>query len=184
MSSTTRIQFSDCFLYLYTSLINDDCNRYQIQEKRKRESSSAIVEGLCCIWLCNVGSYGYMPTLPQRFRTNTADFISWYHSVVPEKYEKSIFWQDKREGTKRSCPFCSGQLGPGLNGQECLFIIILSTLTVHQVRGGDRGTRLNSQSGTSWWGLDFGCVPSGCLSWGLTWHVGSQNYTLWQSLPV
>lgn len=97
---------------------------------------------------------------------------------MPEKYEKSIFWQDKREGTKRSCPFCSGQLGPGLNGQECLFIIILSTLTVHQVRGGDRGTRLNSQSGMSWWGLDFGCVPSGCLSWGLTWHVGSQNYTL------
>lgn len=97
---------------------------------------------------------------------------------------KSQYFDKTRErGTKRSGPFCSGQLGPGLNGQECLFIIILSTLTVHQVRG-DRGTRLNSQSGMSWWGLDFGCVPSGCLFRGLTWHVGSQNYTLWQFLPV
>lgn len=53
---------------------------------------------------------------------------------------KSQYFDKTREwGTKRPGPFCSGQLCHGLNGQECLFIIILSTLTVHQVRGGDRG---------------------------------------------
>lgn len=142
MSSTTRIQFSDCFLYLYTSLINDDCDRNQIQEKRERLFSHDSQSVLYMILLCKelrVHACSNTALYPQGLVQTTLILSAGITQQCQRNMKSQYFDKTREWGTKRSGPFCSGQLGPGLNGQECLFIIILSTLTVHQVRGGDRG---------------------------------------------